>query len=267
MNLETYADSGENLFNAVSSRNYEEFKRLIETEDLSDWQDKWGWTLFITILQQHDIEIMKVFLSSGIDINFDKNGRTFLSWASLFGWTDIVKLLIAQGANIDSQDKDGETPLINSLKMTHHHEYPEVAFLLICKGANVNLCNKDGKTALMIAASYGFIDIVESLLILGAEIDIQDEYNDTALLHSIDNPEIAELLIASGANVNLSNTGNNTALIRAAYYNETNLVKLLLNAGANVNAVNILDNTALQGALYNDNSIMKKILVNAGALK
>lgn len=50
-------------------------------------------------------------------------------------------MLIKQGANVNIQNKDGISPLINAVD-------PEVARVLIENGADLSLRDKDGKTAL-----------------------------------------------------------------------------------------------------------------------
>ena len=54
----------------------------------------------------HNIEIVKLLLEHGADINLPDNyGHTALMMASLEGNTEIVRLLLDQGADVNVQDR------------------------------------------------------------------------------------------------------------------------------------------------------------------
>jgi len=61
-----------------------------------------------------DLKRVQEILKEGkVDINKkDKNGNTALIWASQEGHIEIVKSLLANGANINEKDKYGNTALI-----------------------------------------------------------------------------------------------------------------------------------------------------------
>ena len=56
---------------------------------------------------------------------------------------------------------------------------------------------------------------------------------------------IVKLLLSSGANIDITNDSNQTALMHAAAYYQIDIVRLLLNRGANVNIKDHLDRNAL----------------------
>jgi len=56
------------------------------------------------------------------------NGRTTLMWEILNNHTDIAKLLIQHGANINAQDKTGETPLMIATRK-HNSELIKVGLV------------------------------------------------------------------------------------------------------------------------------------------
>lgn len=77
-------------------------------------------------------------------------------WAAKIGDFDIVKLLIEKGADVNIQDKNGQTALTLALskgigiiqkRFIENEDYLEIARLLIEKGADINAKNKDGFTA------------------------------------------------------------------------------------------------------------------------
>lgn len=59
------------------------------------------------------------------------------------GFEDIVRLLLEQGANIESKDSDGCTALPHAAKMGHQ----DMVRLLLEQGANIESKDIDGSTA------------------------------------------------------------------------------------------------------------------------
>ncbi|KAG0301831.1 Glycerophosphocholine phosphodiesterase [Dissophora globulifera] len=101
---------------------------------------------------------------------------TPLSIACRMGHVDVAKLLISYGANLDTQDEDGESCLIIASKSGHI----ECAKLLIAgrgegKGANLELRERYyGWTALHLAAIENHPAIVKILLDAGANANVFD---------------------------------------------------------------------------------------------
>ena len=71
---------------------------------------------------------------------------------------------------------------------------------------------------MIIAARFGSIEVVKSLIEAGASLEIQNQEGDTALHIAIKNgrTEIAKLLIAAEAPLEIQNKYGNTPLIFAA---------------------------------------------------
>jgi len=66
----------------------------------------------IELIIHNDIEGVKKFIAEGGDLNFqDKFGKTALMFASFHNKPEIVKLLVEAGAKLDVQDQWGETAL------------------------------------------------------------------------------------------------------------------------------------------------------------
>jgi len=87
-----------------------------------------------------NIGAIKQHLDAGakVDVKDDKFIGTFLHWAAAGGQNEIVKLLIAKGADVNATDGDGDTPLHLAGNTTAS---TEIAELLISKGADVNAMN------------------------------------------------------------------------------------------------------------------------------
>ena len=76
--------------------------------------------------------VVEVLLNNGINPNDPQNSDSIL-WASAKGYTDVVKLLLSSGADINFKDKNGLTPLI----LAAQHNKLDTVELLIDKGASI----------------------------------------------------------------------------------------------------------------------------------
>jgi ankyrin repeat protein len=85
-------------------------------------------------------EVVRLLLERGADPNLqDERGNTALIE---YAWqADAALALIKHGANLNTQNKDGLSALINSVS-------PDVARVLVENGADLYLRDKQGKTAL-----------------------------------------------------------------------------------------------------------------------
>ena len=113
-----------------------------------------------------------------------------------------VEKLIEAGADVDKQDKLGDTALIYSAG----YNQGKCIDILLQKGADVNKQNHDGVTALMTAAKEGFFNCLEVLISAGADVNIQDKWFSTPLVHVAHTlpgqTRCALLLLKAGAFVN-----------------------------------------------------------------
>ena len=87
------------------------------------------------LIENDEIENLKIVLKSfGIDAH-DENKRTALIWASFFNNIDLLKWLIENNANLDQQDKIG----YSALHFCAQEKNIEAAKILIENGANSNI--------------------------------------------------------------------------------------------------------------------------------
>ena len=181
-------------------------------------------------------------------------------------WTKITKFLIANGADIKSQNNRKYTPLHLASWFGHF----EIAELLIEKGADLNVKTRQGCTPLHISAYLGFKDITELLLKKGARIDEIDDEGCTPLNLSFrsDNIEIAKLLIINGAQVDIKVQVANaivTPLQYAILASWQDGLELLLKYGANINGTDEYKNSPLHLAVRKKNIEAVEFLLKNGA--
>lgn len=149
--------------------------------------------------------------------------------AAYAGHTEIVQLLLENGADVNTADGDGNTSLIQAAYAGHIG----IVHCLVENGADIDATDKNGDTALMWAAHKSRLPVVEFLVSKGASVDIQSEGKKTALHEavlvgsSVDILEIIKILLEHGANIWLPCEGENTILDYAKKNSNSRIVDLL----------------------------------------
>ena len=174
-----------------------------------------------------------------------------------------VRELLERGANPNTRDEHGRTPL----HAAAYHGHAEVARLLLEHGADVNARNDIGYTPLHAAAYYGHVDVVRPLLDKGADVNARAKDGLTPLhlaaFHG--HAKVAGLLLDRGADVNAGDVIGGTPLHDAAARGHLDVVKLLLDRGANVNARNEDGSTPLHLAAAFGQLDVAMLLLEHGA--
>ncbi|XP_066298597.1 KN motif and ankyrin repeat domain-containing protein 1-like isoform X3 [Branchiostoma lanceolatum] len=113
----------------------------------------------------------------------DGNGNTALHYSVSHSNFDIVEILLETGqCEVNKQNKAGYTAImLASLAKLQGDRQMEVVKKLFQSG-DVNIrATQAGQTALMLAVSHGRQEIVKMLIDAGAEVNLQDEDDSTAL--------------------------------------------------------------------------------------
>ena len=121
---------------------------------------------FMEAIRLADVGVVEAFIENGIDVNHidKKYGVTFLIWAIRRGRMDVANCLINNGADVNKMGKESSA-LIEACQK----QDSQMVKVLIEKGANVNACAKDGSNAIGVAVCYSDNeDVVKVLLENGA---------------------------------------------------------------------------------------------------
>jgi hypothetical protein len=148
----------------------------------------------------------------------DIHARDSLDWtklhsAAFYGRTELVELLIAQGADVNARAKDGVTPLHLAAKRAQ----TKAAKYLFSKGANLAAKDNDGNSPLHLAADMFSGEIISALVAMGSYVNVKnnDGWTPLHLAANRGKQEIVELLLTLGADANLP-AGNGWTPLKVA---------------------------------------------------
>ena len=152
--------------------------------------------------------------------------RTALHYACQKGHVRILKTLL-HGAEIDSQDKDGRTPL----QLAAYFGKQDICIILVRAGADVNLRDNMQVSPLYVTVQNNYMTIAESLIVNGASnIESFCVAGCTALSTACGtgNLRMVKMLLEYGASVNSTKYNGKAPLCMAALNGHRAIVLLLL---------------------------------------
>jgi ankyrin repeat protein len=215
-----------------------------------------------------DERMIRFLIQAGADVNAkDRSGQPVLMAAR----GNAARILIEAGADVNATDPQGRT---TAMRMAQDGRYNGAVRDLYRLGSSLDGISpwqafqllQDAVGANDIAAARAAIkagaDVNESRARGGPGV-FSGPILLTAAYHG--RTEIVRLLIDSGANIQVKNPDNLTALHHAAIMGQDEAVRLLCKAGAEVNAIDKRGNTPLSLALQYKHAGTAEILRRAGA--
>lgn len=222
--------------------------------------------------QEISLEIMRSLLQQGADINTQGNdGMTALLLAIRDQFEAKCDLLIDYYANIFLPTCHGNTPLYAAAHFGNDEIFTMltdfIELLEVDVKYVVNAENLHGETPLMAAARQGNDGIVVKLITAEADVNARTKKNWTALLFALANgsPTIAARLLQNGAEATIKTDEGLTPLMLAAAKNYVTLIKVLIECNALVNSKNNHGLTPLFFAVANGHHLAVKALLHKGA--
>jgi pectate lyase len=226
-----------------------------------------------------DVDKVRMLISKGVDVNFgdrvdpvvlqrivgmsdvpDPTLRLSVTWATTAlhyasekGHQDVAELLIANGANVNIKNDDGQTPLDIAVRRGRK----DIVKLLQVKVAD---------SSIHMAAFIGNLDKLRSFIETGTNVDTKDENGRTPLLRAITGEHIdaVKFLIEAGVDVNTRDGQGYVPLVYALWAMNSDIVKLLLDKGADVQAKDKSGYTPLHWAVMMGSKESTELILEAG---
>ncbi|XP_014277122.1 putative ankyrin repeat protein RF_0381 [Halyomorpha halys] len=264
MNINGKNQRGETpLVLAVKVGNLRGVELLLEKgADLSvlfDLRLKDGDSLVHSVARSGNIKILKLLKDRKIPANVkNDNGLTPLHVACNIS---VVRMLLRMGVDVNIGDDTGSTPLM----MATRNNKPDIVSLLLLYRAEPKIKDNVGRTALHYAAELGCIELVTTLLDVGARVDDLDIKGDTPLFLASNKLEVLQLLVES-ADLVMRDCYGDGILHREARSGHVQVVKSLIDAGAVLDMTNLFLKTSLHYAAMEGHTGVVKVLVDAGAM-
>ena len=201
------------------------------------------------------------YIRDGIRLLLDPSRPHFSTWISLY---DADDYLLSQPQS-KSSSKPGGTPL----HFAALYGIRDVAeFLTNVSWQKINAVGASHKeTPLIVASEMGHVEIVRVLLERGANPDVQDGRERTALHWGLKEGhlEVAELLLERGATANTADVTGQAPLHLASREGHVVITQLLLKQGADPNAKDGSGRSSLHWASQEGHLEVAQLLLNKGA--
>lgn len=295
------ASSSDEYYKAIRSNDLRQLKQSIAAGDV-DAKDRHGATPLMYAAAVGSPDAVKMLLGAGADAKVTNAfGATPLMWAAAN--MEKVRLLVNAGADVNARSKQGMTPLLVAASTAGSID---IVRFLLAKGANLKgggaaaeeppsagPAQKEGMpqqrkaagagdfTPLLAAATANDLEMVRLFVEKGVDVNAATAKGDTPLQFAAGagNLAMVKLLLSKGADVNAATTGvlqvrkgpiglnHLTPLMYAAPYGTPELLTTLIDAGAKTNAQDIRGMTPLMLAVASEtqNPNVVRLLLEKGA--
>jgi ankyrin repeat protein len=196
-----------------------------------------GYHLLKSAAETGDVEFVRALLKMGANVDTTSTGDTALHTAVAWDQLEIVRMLLAGGADPNAEDVDMYTPLMQARSL-------ECVEILLAAGASVDRADQVGTE---VVHHHSDPEILGRLQNAGAPLNPAQPSSRTALHRAAENGDVplARYLLEQGADVNGATLWGLTPLMSAAEHGRVDVMQLLLSAGSDFEAVDTSGRTAL----------------------
>ena len=221
-------------------------------------------------LKSNNGKVLSLILENGGTGNFFEGEDNYLKKAIEDSNTPVIKTLVKYAKDNNIDIKDSLPPLYQAIKQK---DKDMLANLIDIAKADPMQTDENGTPAIALAALTGNKEMVNMLILGGANIEQTNAKGQTPLMILIDKADptsgiiknMSDFLLVNGADANATDLKGQTPLFYAVKINDQQLIKSLLEQGADINARDNKGESVLFRAAANDNQKMVKFLLENGA--
>lgn len=209
-------------------------KLLLSKGALVNYKTKSSNTALLSASKFGNLELISLLIQANSNINCQfSDGATALMRACYYNFPGLVEILLENNAQIETKNLRQETALYIAAFRGNF----EIVKLLVGKyGANVNSEDIDGDTPLAVACYENKSQVISYLLQHGAQVNKKGIRGDTPLhiaVANCDNNVVSELILY-GANPDAINNDNETPLHIVLKHNNLETLQSLLKVVRNL---------------------------------
>lgn len=173
----------------LQTKTYPELNNfIVNFKHIINEKDNRGMTPLMYVCECYNFETIKTLIQHGANINLGHNNYTPLVIACNTKNVALVHFLIKNGANIHAKGEYGYDAL-SIADYDGTEDSLNIIQLLLDHGANINTINKDGDTPLILAAKYSnnsatALEVVKLLIKNDADINMVNKAGYNALMVS-----------------------------------------------------------------------------------
>jgi len=238
--------------------------------DTADHQQN---TALIYAIIENKPELVKALIAKGANVNrTNKLGNSAILYAARRNLMDIVNMLIAAGADVNARcDSKEKHTFMTPVFLASYHNHSELLQSLLDAKADLTVANGYGENALYFAALSGAASCLSTLLDAGCDatmVTLRDEGKPkTALMVAAEEGHIeaVEVMISKGVSVSAAAPDHTQPLHLACMEGRIDVARVLVKAGADPNAVNDSYLTPLIAAIMSGDEQCVEAIITLGA--
>lgn len=225
-------NTGSDLHRAIKYEDMDQLRNILTSGQVNlEAVDQFDFTPLMAVASRNLRNFAVLLLKHGAKVDTaNKLGKTALMIAANKGFVEIAECLLQNGANPNVQDVNG----MNAMFYAVDGENGNMIRLLHRHGAQVNMQDRDNKWTPLIRlaclANNGNPRVGSALVDCNADVNHQDKYGQTALMHCAfhrNHIDLAKLLLSSGANPDIRNNKDHTAFDIAKSLENVNFCSLI----------------------------------------